>query len=88
MSEYIVNLHGELGMALAVACAGAGFVREEIVRCRDCEFFNEYHGKCHRQSGVLIDDYSTRRLEDLGDVLVLADAEPDGFCAGGVRKDA
>lgn len=36
MSEYIINLEGELGMALAVACAGAGFAREEIVRCRDC----------------------------------------------------
>lgn len=61
--------------------------REEIIRCRDCKHFNEYHGKCHRQSGVLIDDYSTRRFEDLGDVLVLADAEPDGFCKWGVRKE-
>ena len=57
-----------------------GSMREEIVRCRDCKHFNEYHGKCHRHSGVLIDDYSTRRFEDLGDVLVLVDAEPDGFC--------
>lgn len=40
MSEYIVNLDGELGMALAVACAGAGFAREEIVRCRDCEYYD------------------------------------------------
>ena len=40
MSEYIVNLEGELGMALAVACAGAGFAREEVVRCRDCKRFH------------------------------------------------
>lgn len=60
---------------------------QPIVRCRDCKHFNEYHGKCHRQSGVLIDDYSTRRFEDSGDVLVLVDAEPDGFCAWGYRKE-
>lgn len=61
---------------------------QPIVRCRDCEHFNEYHGKCHRQSGVLIDDYSTRRLEDSGDVLVLVDAEPEGFCAWGERRES
>lgn len=53
MSEHIVNLHGELGTALAVACAGAGFVREEIVRCMDCKHFNEYHGKCTGKAACL-----------------------------------
>ena len=38
MNEYIVSLDGELGMALAVACAGAGFAHEEIVRCMDCKY--------------------------------------------------
>lgn len=38
MSEYIVNFDGDLGMTLAVACAGANLSREEIVRCKDCEF--------------------------------------------------
>ena len=59
---------------------------EEIVRCRDCRHFNDYHGKCHRQAGVLIDDYGTRRIEDLTDMLVLYDAEPYGFCAWAERK--
>ena len=47
MSEYIVNLHGELGMALAVACAGAGFAREKIVRCGDCEKFDDKWAFCN-----------------------------------------
>lgn len=52
MSEYIVNLEGELGMALAVACAGAGFAREEIVRCRDCKYYDDYTGCCTRRDNV------------------------------------
>ena len=76
MSEYIVNLEGELGMALAVACAGAGFAREEIVRCRDCTKFNEQEpngeiGTCKHG------------LEDTGLVSIV---EPDGFCAWGERR--
>lgn len=39
MSEYIINLDGELGMVLAVACASAGFQHKEVVRCRDCKYF-------------------------------------------------
>ena len=83
MSEYIIDLNDENANVVLGKCDG---VHKEIVRCRDCRHFNEYHGKCHRQSGVLIDDYSTRRLENLGDVLVLTDAEPGGFCAWGERR--
>lgn len=98
MSEYIMNtfgivqdladLHGEMSTPLyqAIMDVLLSRQREGIVRCRDCKHFNEYHGKCHRQSGVLIDDYSTRRLEDLVDVLVLTDAEPDSFCSWGVGR--
>lgn len=100
MSEYIVDtfgivqdfadLHGDMSTPLYQAIMDVMLSRqhEEIVRCRDCRHFNGYHGKCHRQKGgVLIDDYSTRRLEDLGDVLVLNDAEPNGYCAWGERKE-
>lgn len=83
MTEYIINLDGELGMALGVACAGAGFVREEIVRCRYCRFAsageaviggNWQIGNCHnpRFKG------SIHR----------SNARADGFCAWGERKDA
>lgn len=84
MSEYIIACDEETALWIANDVDSMG----QIVRCRGCEFFNEYHGKCHRQSGVLIDDYSTRRFEDLGDVLVLADAEPDGFCKWGERRES
>ena len=86
MSEYIVWMPSNMPYEIK-AELNAWYVESgPIVRCRDCKHFNDYHGKCHRQSGVLIDDYSTRRLEDLGDVLVLADAEPDGFCKWGERE--
>ena len=40
MGEYIVNFDsGELATILDMACTEAGFAREKIVRCRDCEFF-------------------------------------------------
>lgn len=78
--SYLIEIAGQMPDAIYERAL------QEVVRCRDCKHFNEYHGKCHRQSGVLIDDYSTRRFEDLGDVLVLADAEPDGFCKWGERE--
>ena len=81
MSEYIINSED-----YALGTMTIPHLREEIVRCRDCRHFNDYHGKCHRQAGVLIDDYGTRRIEDLTDMLVLYDAEPYGFCAWAERK--
>ena len=76
MSEYIVNLEGELGMTLAVACAGSGFAREEIVRCRDCEHYDPHPidgGVCFLPDG----DGDFARWE----------VEPDGFCKWGERKN-
>ena len=75
MTEYIVNLDGELGMALAVACAGAGFAREEIVRCGDCK---------HYKPWVL------SRPENGGDCYLNkneVDVTYDGFCKWGERKE-
>lgn len=42
MSEYVINLNDELGMALA------SFLCEEVVRCRDCiqcDFLDSYCSK-------------------------------------------
>jgi hypothetical protein len=70
MSEYIVNFDGELGMALVIACAGAGFARKEIVRCRDCRHFMRGNS-CSRQ-----DEWNEFHWLDV---------EPDGFCAWALR---
>lgn len=72
MSEYIVNLDGELGMALAVACAGAGFAREKIVRCSDCTYYDKYPN----------DEISVCYRFDNEQPIV----EPYGFCAWGERR--
>lgn len=76
MSEYIVNLDGELGMALAVACAGAGFAREEIVRCKDCVYMTnrKYKNSLEYQTCSFFDSE-------------YAEVEPNGFCAWG-RRDS
>ena len=71
MSEYIVNLDGELGMALAIACAGAGFAREEIVRCRNCKHYN--NDGC---SYFVLAKYILLHIDNL-----------DGYCAWGIRKE-
>lgn len=54
MGEYIVNLHGELETALAIACAGAGFTRDEIVRCRDCRFKAKDGDWCYRTDNEFV----------------------------------
>lgn len=78
MSEYIVNLDGELGMALAVACAGAGFAREEIVRCRDCKYYGCYDGST----------WCSRTYEQVpGGVYDYQTVKPEGFCAWGEREE-
>lgn len=80
MREYIVNASGELGAALVVACAGAGYIREEIVRCKDCKRYipqGTYH----------FADNSTNK--DFCDVIrgYTVQINPDSFCAWGERKD-
>lgn len=79
MSEYIVNFDSELGMSLAVACAGAGLAREQIVRCRDCK-----HG---RKEGTLCMFFAAWEPIAGGDEYadIPAVIEPDGFCAWGER---
>ena len=82
MSEYIVNLDGELGMALAVACAGAGFVREEIVRCRDCKYMHTVRSWL----GMDVDECWLHADRESG-ALGKERTEPDGFCKWGERRE-
>lgn len=81
MSEYIINLDGELGMALAVACAGAGFAREEIVRCRDCEH------AAHFFPWLTPSKRSSVEVWMCGLAAEGFEIEPNGFCAWGERRD-
>lgn len=52
MSEYIVELDSKHSIALKLAFAeemrGGDFVREEIVRCRDCRFKAKDGNWCYR----------------------------------------
>lgn len=86
MSEYIINLDGELGMALAVACAGAGFAREEIVRCRDCKHVHHcpdwQPDKRFKPKDIWICEAEWCMGFEGDHPLV----EPDGFCKWGERR--
>ena len=79
MTEYIVT---EFDLA------STEFISEyeEIVRCRDCVHFNNYHNKCHRQQGVIVVLGDIVRIDEQKEKLILTDAEPDGFCAWAVRR--
>ena len=74
MSEYIVELDSKHSVALKIAFAeemrGGDFVRGEIVRCRDCAYYEDT-GNC--------------TLHYLADGC-LGEVEPDGFCKWGERK--
>lgn len=61
-------------------------VLEEIVRCRDCEHFNDYHFKCHRPAHI-IDAHGNLYWQSEG-LMSVTDAGPDGYCAWGERRDA
>lgn len=58
-----------------------------VVRCKDCKYFNDYHGKCDRPVLVIngIDTFWTDDKDD-GNVYV-TNADPNGFCAWGERVE-
>ena len=73
MAEYIVDMYAEHD---GVRC-------EPIVRCRDCFWFNDYHGKCHRPALVITDEGVFESGD--GNYLSVTEAEPNGFCKWGRR---
>ena len=79
MSEYIYGTDGHEGHWLT---------GEEIVRCRDCRYFNEYHGKCHRTAIIIDVDGYVHLTDDENGYISMTDADSDGFCAWGERMDA
>lgn len=67
MSEYILNLAQEFVENYPDA------LREEIVRCRDCRYFNCLWTDCY---------VCKRNKENF-----MPFVEPDGFCAWGERRE-
>ena len=55
-------------------CADVSQLREEIVRCRDCEHYIDAQNECN--------------LQDEWNEFHWLDVEPDGFCAWAVRRES
>ena len=57
-----------------------------IVRCRECEFYNDHHFKCHRPVTLIAKDGTVTRTDEDDTFLAMTDAHPDGFCLWGERR--
>lgn len=58
-------------------------VREEIVRCRDCEYARHYHPFYMGKRSPIEEWYCQWHSNAEG----ASEIEPDGFCAWGERRD-
>lgn len=63
--------------------------RERGVHCRDCKFFNDFHGLCHRPVLIVDGIRNTRWVDgsDETEPICATAAKPDGFCAWGERRE-
>lgn len=85
MSEYIL-ITNQPNLFLSIPATVA--VVKPLVRCRDCEFFNDFHGLCHRPV-LVVDGITNTRWVDCTDEtepIYATAAKPDGFCVWGERK--
>lgn len=57
-----------------------------VVRCKDCEFFNDYHNKCYRTATIIDIDGNVYLTDEEDGYLSMTDATADGFCAWGERR--
>lgn len=55
------------------------FLGEEIIRCRDCKYYDTAGPWCFEPSKVFIDEYGMD---------ICPTVHPDGFCSWGERRDA
>lgn len=67
MSEYVIDCDYDVDEGLL-----PGEVREEIVRCRDCKFYDGDNG--YGNYGCTLLDFGTKNIDD-------------GFCAWGERRE-
>lgn len=50
MSEYIIDMSNSSYQSTSgLLCADVSQLREEIVRCRDCAYYEDYIGRCVRR---------------------------------------
>ena len=82
MSEYVIHVEDAktLYVNTDIPFPLDAYLREKIVRCRDCNHYYEaenYHpsGNCVMRCCKYFDTYND-------------EVEPDGFCAWGERRDA
>lgn len=89
MSEYIVNFGDDKSSAFVrlamaeVACHGAK-LREEVVRCRDCKFYEPsrwYESAIFPPLGTDIEHVCTFFADGVK-------VEPDGFCKWASRRES
>lgn len=85
MSEHIIETETSAGVAF-VPIGGTANLREEIVRCRDCENAQVLH-PLNPITGVPA-GIEYWRCAHFWNADELCDVEPDGFCAWGERRDA
>lgn len=81
MSEHIIETEICAGTPF-VPIGGAGKLREEIVRCRDCKHMHTVKDWCW---GVDVDECWLHADHESG-ALGKEPTEPNGFCAWGERK--
>lgn len=60
----------------------------QVVRCRDCKFFNDLHGLCHRPVLIVDGIRNTRWVDgsDETEPICATAAKPDDFCAWGKNE--
>lgn len=63
-------------------------IKERIIRCKDCKFYNETHHKCHRAAIIIDVNGNVYLTDEENGYLSMTDANPDGFCAWSERSDA
>lgn len=88
MAEYVMEYDGwaegiPVGEYLKVRDAMHARKREEVVRCRDCEYARHYHPFCMGKRSSIEEWYCQWHSNAEG----ASDIEPDGFCAWGKRKE-
>ena len=81
VTKYIENDDGTLEQRMVV---GEQVIFEQIVRCRECKYYNR--GKCNCKTGIVICDYEQLGIDSLADAVVLVDVDSNGFCSKGVKR--
>ena len=75
MSEYIIDMsNSSYQSASGLSCADVSQIREEIVRCQNCVYFERW-------------EYTDGTTRNVCERFEFLDVTPDGFCAWGERHD-